>query len=134
MFSPLQSGATDIFDLPLFVSTFIFISMKEAGCKLSVNIHSVCGSSVSKLSSRGFNFYQVYSALNHAASGIKNNNNTFSFLDKIVARLLLLLLFIVVPLFHSHETNPSKMSEFSGSMSPGAVFYLSSCQLTSTDL
>lgn len=60
MFSQLHLGVTGGFDLLLFVSTLIFISMKEAGCQLSANIKFVFGSWVSKSSSGGLICNKVF--------------------------------------------------------------------------
>lgn len=122
-------------DLPLFVSTLIFIRMKDALCQLSVNIHFVFGSTVSKLSSRGFICFkclplyfrhlQIYSC--------------FYSVDKIMAVLQ------PPPLHCSHfilltqDKSQTNVIELSGSLSLGAFIYLSgcsgllSCQLILTD-
>lgn len=80
MFSPLHSGVTGIFELPLFVSTLIFISMKDAGWQLSANINFVFGSSVSEFYSRGFICIKCFSLPHIPGSGKKHS--CFSSLDK----------------------------------------------------
>lgn len=137
MFSPLHSGVTGIFDLPLFVSTLIFISMKDAGCQLSSNINFVFGSSVSKLSSRGLIcikcFFPPY--FRHG-----EKHSCFSSVDKIMAVLqppppLHCSRFILL----TQDKSQTNVIQLSGSLSLGAFIYLSgcsgllSCQLTLTD-
>ncbi len=135
MFSPLHSGVTGVFDLPLFVSTLIFIRMKNAGCQLSANINLVFASSVWKLFTRGLICIKVFSPpyFRHL-----EKYSCFSSVDKIIAALQ-------PPLHCSHfifltqDKSQTNVIQLSGSLSLGAFIYLSgcsgllSCQLTLTD-
>lgn len=137
VFSQLHSGVTGSFDLPLFVSTFIFISMKEAGCQLSVNINFVVGSSFSTSSAGGLICIECI-LLQSQAFG---KNTCFSSVNKIMA-----VLQHPPPTFHcscfillTQDKSQTNVIQLSDSPSLGALSYLSgcsgllSCQLTLTD-
>lgn len=137
MFSQLHSGVTGIFDLLLFVSTLIFISMKDAGCQLSVNINFVFGSSVSKLSSRGLICIKCFSSpyFRHLEKYCLSSVDKLMAVFQLPPPTLHCTRFILL----TQDKSQTNVIQLSGSLSLGAFIHLSgssgllNCQLTLTD-
>ena len=88
-FYPLHSGVTAIFDHPLFVSTLIFVSLKDLVCQLSVSMTLVFDARLSEFSSRRFFFLLLflYYSLPSKTSGFSRNPPVIPPVDEVMVFL-----------------------------------------------